>query len=485
MKNLHCFPLLFLLFVAPLQSPAQPYVFDTIEINQAAIDRLSQALRFRTISNEDSTKFDYQEFEQFRRFLASNYPAVHSQLDLQLINGHSMLFKWEGTDPGLRPILFYAHYDVVPVDEETREEWKYPPFDGHVAEGAVWGRGALDDKGRVMALMEATEYLLHQEFQPTRTMYFAFGHDEEVNGWMGAAKITDHFEGQGIRMEAIFDEGGSVMEGIIDEIDKQLAFISIAEKGSLNLRLSVREAGGHSSVPPFNTSIGILGKAIAQLEENPMPSRLTPAVMQLLHATAPQMGRKRRFAIRHAWLFNRMIRNELAEERTTDALIRTKYSVNVINGGVKANVLPQKAEAIVNVRVLQGDSVASILKHFHKVIDDDRVQVSIIGNYVPPSEVTPTNTHAYRVLGQTVNDLYPEALLVPTLMPGSTDSKHLDRLSSHVYRFAPLLISGEEEALSIHGSNERIDIDNWGKMINFYYRLIVRMTRNNEFLTDD
>jgi carboxypeptidase PM20D1 len=235
--------------------------------------RLAQALRFATISHEDPAQVDRAPFRELHRFLEESFPQVHHSLKREVIEEYSLLYTWQGTDASLAPALFAGHIDVVPVESGTETEWQYPPFEGCVEEGYIWGRGALDDKVAVLGLLEAAEALLARGFQPHRTIYLAFGHDEEVGGTYGAKRIAALLQQRGVRLEFALDEGLAVTEGIIPKVSKPVAMVGIAEKGYLCLELSAESRGGHSSMPPSETAIGILSAAITRLERHPMPPR--------------------------------------------------------------------------------------------------------------------------------------------------------------------------------------------------------------------
>ena len=227
---------------------------------RGAITRFAGALRFRTVSYDDRSRFDADAFESLHVYLEENFPLVHQHAERELIAGYSLLFTLPGSDDSLKPVLFAGHTDVVPVDAITLDGWTHSTFDGTIADGKVWGRGAIDDKLTVLALLEALELLLGDGFTPERTIYLAFGHDEEVGGREGAAAIVEHLAAQGVELEYMIDEGGVVTEGMIRGIDRPVAIIGVAEKGYANSRLIVEEAGGHSSQPPAQTGLGILAR---------------------------------------------------------------------------------------------------------------------------------------------------------------------------------------------------------------------------------
>lgn len=436
-----------------------------------AMFRLRSVLQLPTVSRVDTTAVDHAPFLQLHDLLQSSYPAVHRHLQREVINGYSLVYHWPGSQPDLEPVLFYAHMDVVPVEGEARDRWHYDPFSARVDSGYIWARGALDDKTRIIALMEAAEMLLGSGFQPQRNIYFAFGHDEEVGGWQGAHFIAGHLSEAAGSFACVFDEGPCVVEGVMPGVDKAFALIGMAEKGSLNLELVVRGEGGHSAAPPPETTIGILSKAIARIEADPFPARLLPVVADNLRALAPYLPPKYRFGIKNMGLFKGKILKALAEEPVTDAVIRTKVSPTVMHSGVKYNVLPKVARAVLNIRLLQGDTVESAMARLRKTIDDPRVEMNIIGTPMNPSPVTARDSEMYERLKATIGELFPEAAIAPVLAPAGTDSKHFPVLSANLLRFSPYVLD-REEGQRIHGTNERISTETFDTTIRFYQKLI-------------
>jgi carboxypeptidase PM20D1 len=253
--------------------PAGP----AITVDEHAVERLARALTFRTVSYQDPKALDADAFAGLRAFLASSFPRAHEALEHEAVGTHSLLFTWRGTNPSLRPMLFMAHMDVVPVVTGTESRWTHPPFGGAIADGYVWGRGALDDKAALMGLFEALEALLGTGFRPARTLYFAFGHDEEIGGNQGNVKIAALLASRGVPLEAVFDEGSGVTVGLFDGVSAPVAAVAVSEKGYLSLELEAESEGGHSSMPPPVTAVTRLVAALGRLDAAPFPARLTDA----------------------------------------------------------------------------------------------------------------------------------------------------------------------------------------------------------------
>lgn len=439
---------------------------DTLRLHE----KVAAALRFPTISHLDSSKVDWNAFDGFAGYLRLTFPLVHSKMEHEVVGGHSLLYRWPGIHPENDPVMFYAHQDVVPVETEGSEGWTFPPFSGKIADGYIWGRGALDTKSLIICFMEAAERLLAAGFQPRSTVYLALGHDEEVGGEHGASRIASLLQQRGIRLDWVLDEGLGVITGAFSEQDPPIALVAMAEKGQANIQLRVIGEGGHSAAPPFETVIGTLANALDRLAKNPMENRLLPLVMESLRNAAPLMDKKAQFAMKNARLLKRQILKALAQDPRTDAIIRTKISPTIIHGGLKSNVLPKEATVVLNVRILPGDSVASVVEHIRKTIDDPRVEITVMDVPTEPSPVTSHQSNEFAMLSKTIQAIYPTSIVSPALMPAGTDSKHFIPLTENLFRFSPFCIH-KDEGSRIHNTNERISIQACEDMLAFYMLL--------------
>ncbi len=435
-----------------------------------AAEKLAQAVRFPTVSYQDAAQSDTRPLLRLHTFLRQAFPVAHRVLEREVVNGYSLLYTWRGADETRKPVLLLAHLDVVPVESGTEERWTYSPFSGRIADGFVWGRGSMDLKVSVLGILEAVEQLVRQGFQPGRTVYLAFGHDEETGGLQGAAKISELLGRRGVRAEYLLDEGLTIGHGLVPGVSTSVALVGIAEKGRLNVELTARSGGGHASMPPQHTAIGILSAVLSRLEATPMPAALTGPVRELLMCTAPQMSFPRRAVVSNLWLFEPLIRWQFARSPSTNAVIRTTTAVTVVRGGAKENVLPAEAKAIVNFRILPGDNITAVLEHVRRTINDPGIEIRPL-NRMEPSGVSSTDSESFRALAATIRQVFPDTIVAPGLMIGGSDSQHYLSLTDAAYRFLPLRLKPEDLA-RIHGINERIAVDNYAEVIRFYFQLI-------------
>lgn len=436
-------------------------------VNASAVgERLAAALRFQTISNQDNSLRDSSQFTAFHQHLEQTYPAFHSAVEKESVAGLSLLFRWRGKNNTLKPALLMSHQDVVPVEPGTEKLWKSPPFAGNTVNGEIYGRGAIDDKCGLVGIFEAVELLLRENYVPQRTLYFAFGHDEEVGG-RGAAATAALLKSRGIEIESVLDEGTAILESDFAGVSKPKALIGIAEKGYLTLELSAITDGGHSSMPPENTAVGILSAAIVNLEKNPMPARLEGPLLQTFESLAPEMPISHRLLFTNLWLFRPLIISTLKGSPSGNAMIRTTTAPTMLQGSPKENILAREARATINFRILPGDSIESVMQHVRKVVDDQRITIKK-GNAFEPSPVSSSTSQAYTILAKTINSVFSEAIPVPFLVLGGTDARHFTSVSRNVYRFLPVQLS-EKDLSMVHGTNERIGVAAYAKAIQFYY----------------
>jgi len=439
----------------------------------AAVKRLSAAIQVQTVSSSPMQASAENSFPAFHKLLEESFPRVHGALKREVINGSSLLYTWQGTDPSLAPILLTAHMDVVPVEPGTEGSWTHPPFSGAIADGYVWGRGAIDMKHVVMATLEGIESLLAEGgAKPKRTVLLAFGHDEEIGGEAGAKAIVDLLEQRKVRAMFSLDEGSAILDGVIPGATRQIAQIGLSEKGGLSLLLKAKAKGGHSSMPPQQTAVGKIGRAVSLLEAHQMPATLDGPGGKGLLGVAPALPFGMRVVLANQWLFGPILIRQLSASPVTNALIRTTTAPTIIQGGVKENVLPSEATAVVNFRLAPGDTVAQVKAHVEQTIaDPDVTFTDWRGPGVEATSVADMNGPGYKLIAEAIHAIAPDAVVAPGLVVTGTDSKHYGRVSDAAYRFAPMRLT-PPDIVRIHGTNERIGIVNYGELISFYTALV-------------
>lgn len=487
------------LFFKSKQVPVMPQEGIAVE-EDAVAQRLSRALQIKTISYQQPWEFDGEQYRQFHALLEELFPESHKTLSKETVSEFSLLYTWLGSDATLQPIILMAHMDVVPVDKGTESLWEHDAFSGDIADGHVWGRGALDDKSSLLGILEAVESLVRQGFQPKRTVYLAFGHDEEVGGVHGAKKIAALLQERGAKAWFSLDEGSGIVDGIIPGLETPIALISLAEKGYVSLEIAVEGAGGHSSNPPARTTISLLGEALAKLEKNQMPARVEGPMFNLFAYAGPEMALPYKAVMANLWLFKPVLARVLSQNPQTNAALRTTTAATIFNAGTKENVLPIRASAVVNFRILPGDTVEDIVGHVRDTVAAKDLPVLMGDEVKPPLEegkkdnrnfirirtmgdnpdehgaqnaspVSDFHAESYKTLERSIREIMPEVPVAPGMSLGGTDSKHFYTVSENCYRFQPLIFN-EAYLGCIHGTNERVEISNYSRAIKIYAQII-------------
>jgi carboxypeptidase PM20D1 len=437
----------------------------------AAAERLAGALRIPTVSTEDPAARTAAAFAALHAYLAATFPRTHAALTREVVGRDALLYTWRGLDGALPPVVLMGHLDTVPVEPLADGAWEHPPFSGTIAGGYVWGRGALDDKMTVAGILEAVEALLGEGLRPRRTVYLAFGSDEERGGEEGAALIAARLREDGVAPALVLDEGGAVMHDTVPGVKSPVALVGIAEKGFATLELVARAEGGHSMAPPPHTAVGLLARAVGRLEEQPMPPDLRGAAAALFDHAGPEMAFGMRVLFANRWLFEPLLVRRLAANPGTNAAVRTTTAATIFEGGTKDNVLPVRARARVNFRILPGDSVAAVRAHVEEVVADPAISVTVLEPSAEPSPVSPTDSDGWRLVERTVRQAFPDAVVAPYLVTGGTDARHFAGLTPNVYRFAPTRLT-LEDLKRVHGTNERLSVANYVELVRFYAQLL-------------
>jgi carboxypeptidase PM20D1 len=448
-----------------------PRTFTALPVaNDAALQRFAGAVKLHTISTAEGPPSE-QDLNVFHDYLAQQFPLVHQHLQREVLAGGALLFTWQGRSADKRPIILMAHQDTVPIEPGTESKWNRDPFSGEIGDGMVWGRGSLDDKASLVSILEAAEILLSQNFSPNRTIYFAFGNDEERGG-KGAAAIAELLKTRKVNAQFVLDEGGAVTDGMLAGVDGKLALVGVAEKGFLTVWLSVKSAGGHSSAPPKETAIGILSGAMSRLENSQMPMKLAPPVDSMFATIAPLLPFVERLVVRNQWLLQPLLLNAMQRSPSSNGTIRTTTAETMFNAGIKDNVLPTEARAAVNFRLLPGDRIDDVLAHVRSVVNDERVGIEPDrDNYREASPVSPLDGEGFKLVRAAITDLLPDVPISPFLVTAATDSSHYTGVSQEQLRFVPYTFT-TQAAQRFHGINEAIPTEDYLRCVRFVARLI-------------
>jgi carboxypeptidase PM20D1 len=436
----------------------------------AAVARFQRLLRIPTVSLA-AGEADDGRFEALAAAMAVSYPLLHEALTRETIAGHSLLYRWPGREPG-DPLVLMAHLDVVPV---VLQEWEHPPFEARIVgegpEAELHGRGAIDDKGALAAILEAVEQLVGSGHAPARDVYLAFGHDEEVGG-AGARAIVAALVARGVRPGLVLDEGGAVVEGVLPGLTRPAAVIGVAERGDIVVDLLVREAGGHASTPPRLPATARVARALERLRRRPWRPRLVPPVRAMLATLAPHVDGPLGLVLRHLGVTGPVVAVVLPLlGPETNALVRTTAAATRLSGAPGDNVLATTASATLSIRLLTGETAAAAVARVRRVVADDRVEV-VLRRGGDPSPVSPWRGEAWARLARALHASHgPDVVPAPYLQLGASDARAYAGVSDHVYRFTPFALSRAERD-ALHAPDERIRLSAWLQGIRFYRALL-------------
>ncbi|MDD6021439.1 MAG: M20/M25/M40 family metallo-hydrolase [Acutalibacteraceae bacterium] len=450
-------------------------VFEKENVNPERYRKhLSEAIRIKTISHANPEETDWAEFDKFREFLLSAYPLISQNLSLETVGRANLIFRWKGKDPSLDPIALLSHQDVVPLEDGTEDDWTHPAFDGFDDGEFIWGRGALDMKNHLIAVMEAVETLLEEGFEPERDVYLLFGENEEVMSTIdsGAMKIVDTLKSRGVHLDSVLDEGGAMLpvniKGVIN--NKILAGIGIAEKGYADFEISVRGKGGHSSQAPKHTAIGKLADVIKDIENHQFKANISENVFELFSEIGKNCTYPARLVTCNLRLLKPVMKAVMTQIPPAASFVRTTTGITMAEGSPTANVLPQKASITANFRMMPGTTVEDVEKHIKKVVRNKDIEVKLVKGK-NPSSFSPTDSRCFNIIKRLALAENENAIVAPFLVMGGTDAYHYQPICENIYRYAPFRASSEL-LLTTHGTNERLPVECVEDCVAFFKRYV-------------
>lgn len=437
------------------------------------IETLCEAIRCKTVSNADESLVEWDEFKKMHGVFEEKYPLLHKTLTKEVVGKAGLIFTWQGSDPSLKPIALIGHQDVVPVQKEKLDDWTYPPFDGIIEDGYIWGRGATDMKNHLVGILESVETLLEEGFEPKRTVIICLGYNEELldSENASAPMLSKALEEKGIRLESVLDEGGAILDlNVKHVIRNKLAGVGIAEKGYADFEISVDAKGGHSAAPPRHSAAGELSRAVLDLENHPFKAKITPEIKKIVDTAARNTDYFVRLLGCNVPLVLPVLKPVLSRIPAVASVMRTTTAVTMMQGSPQANVLPQKATATVNFRILPGNSIEDVEKHIRKVIRNKDIEVKLLGGN-EPSIVSPTDTPTMHAIKNICCGMYDMSAPVPFIVMGATDARHYQNVTDQIYRFSPFVMPPDILMLA-HGTDERIPLGGLENGVAFFKRYI-------------
>ena len=454
---------------AAIAVPAPPAIDAAL-----AAQHLAAAVRFRTVSHEDPAQNDPAAWVAQRDWLAATYPHFAAKAVREIVGPGALLWTWRGSDPALKPIILMAHQDVVPVSDDTRNLWRADPFAGEIRDGAVWGRGSVDDKGSLIAILEAADALAAGGFVPRRTIMVESGQDEEVGG-TGARAVAALLKARGVSALYAIDEGSVVLKEM-PVTHRPAVLIGVSEKGYATLVVTAHGAGGHSSAPPKDTAVTTLARAVTAIADRPFPLALSGPSGAMLRALAPHMGFVPRMAIANDWLFGPLLLQQIGATPVGRSMLHTTIAPTMLSGSPKANVLPDRAVAEINYRIAPGQTAADVMARARAAVGSLPVDLAWAGEPKEPSAVSSTTSEGWSAVSAAAGAEFPGAPIAPSLVTAGTDGHSMYAVTPDVYRFQPILF-GLGDIEMIHGVNEHLKITDLKRMTDFYARLMLMGNR--------
>ncbi|MBO7156403.1 MAG: M20/M25/M40 family metallo-hydrolase [Clostridia bacterium] len=429
-------------------------------------DHLIGAVQIPTVTLSDNDQ-DGSIFYEYQAYLEKSYPKIMAVAEKTLVNKYAVIYTVKGSDESLLPCAILAHQDVVPAPEDG---WEVPPFSGQVKDGYIYGRGSQDMKSQMIIALEGLEILLEDGLYPKRTMMFCFGHDEELRGTYGALEISKYLNKQGVKLEYVIDEGGTILDGSILGINNKIALIGTCEKGYADYVLEVEKDGGHSSAPTRRTSVGILSEAMYKIEKRKRPTMWTKPTKDMFKALAPHMNFGFKLALVNRDILSPLLKYVLSiVSPFTNCLVRTTLAPTQTSGAHTPNTLAPVARGNVNCRLNTGETTAQVQKYIQKIAGKN-VKVSVLEGYCDPSPVSDIDTDAFRALSKTISEVFDGYIAAPYPFIAASDAKHYYNLTNCVYRFTPFEKS-IEDGNRIHGMNERQSVASLELGTRFFLRL--------------
>jgi len=431
------------------------------------VEALQALVRIPTVSWPDEALVDTAAFEALHAELADRFPLLHARLEKHRVGVHGLMFRWPGASSE-RPVVLMAHQDVVPVDETA--PWQHPPFGAEIHDGALWGRGTLDDKAALVGICAAVEALLADEVTPAQDVWLLFGAREEVSG-PDAPLAVDLLRDHGVAPWLVIDEGGAIAHDAFPGVVVPLGVIGVTEKGTTTVELVAEGRGGHSSTPAAGGPTARIARAVARLESRQLSPRLPEPTIRMFERLAPYAPAGQSALFRHARRLRPVLaRALLATGPEAAALARTTMTVTTLQGSPAHNVIASRASAGVNLRIMVGDSVASVVEHIRRAIHDPSIRLDVV-DANEPSPVSPSDGPAYELIAGTIEAVFPDAVVTPYVMMAATDARFLTSICPQVYRFTPFrMTKGQRE--SIHSYDEHIGVDDFVAGVGWYRRLL-------------
>lgn len=433
------------------------------ERTQKYADTLAELIRMDTTSYDEQP--DKTVFYRFHDLLKEKFPHIFSAAEYEDFSG-SFLLKWKGKG-GKAPIMLMNHHDVV----VAAGEWRFPPFSAEIADGRIWGRGVLDDKGGLWAMLQAADELAFEGFVPSRDIYFMSTCTEEQTGY-GADTISSELKKRGLRFDMVLDEGGMIVSEPIAGAVGNYAMVGVGEKGCVDLKFTARSEGGHASTPETNTPLVRLGRFMAEVDNGKQfKTELSPTVCTTFNRISKGMTGPVKFLLQNAKLFKGLLSAVIPKiSATAGAMLKTTIAFTMCSASTESNVLPESAWVVGNMRYSHHQGSADSIRVITEIAKKYDIETEVVGP-VFDSPISDTESYAFKAVEGAIERIFPGVTTAPYIMTGASDSRYLSRVCDNCIRFSPFIIDNEQLE-SVHAVNENLDLSCLAPAVDFY-RLII------------
>ena len=442
------------------------------EINkERAIERFQMMLRKRTVSDKNGN-FDREEFASFLPMLQEIYPAVFEKAEAKLINEYGILVRLKGKNPGLKPVVLMAHYDVV---SDEGQDWAHPAFEAEIHDDCIWARGAIDTKCIIAGVFEAMDRLVQDGFTPERDIYFASSNCEEVAGDT-MPKIVEWFSENNIEPWFVLDEGGAIMTSLPMGIKTPFAMVALSEKGWATVELTATaKTAAHSAKASAAGKVSApvkLVRALDRLDKSSTPSTITPALEGMLKSFAPYIDGPVSKVLENISIFKPVVKKVMQTNADTAAMISSAINLTKLEAGKENGGMPDTAKATLSIKIAPQDKLSDLLVHIKKAVGED-IKINVVKSSQPP-RISDYKTEAFDYISATVKKVFPEVGVAPFILNAGTDSRHFAKICNQVYRFGAFTLDDDLFA-TVHSANERMPVKDYLKCIDFYSQLILNL----------
>ena len=454
----------------PVADPLEPS--DAMGSDES-VERFRSMLQSATVWGAEDPDADHTPFDEFIPKLQKLYPAVFETMELERVKTYGIKLRWAGKNPDLDPIILMAHHDVVAAHPE---EWTHDPFAAEVSDGKIYARGAVDTKCVLAALLEASNELIGQGYQPPRDIYICSSNCEEDNGDTAPAMV-ELFRERGITPYMVIDEGGAVIDNPPLGVTRPFAAIGVTEKGLFSAFITTNSQGGHASTPSLDDATAKLVSGLDDLQKHPAPAKLSKPIEAMLKELASYGSFGLRIVFGNLWLFRPLVLKIMKGNPETAAMVRTTYAITELQGAPAANIIPKHAKGTVNVRIDPSENIETAVSRIKERFDDQTEYELRFA--IDPSPVSPFDDPAFEYIRSVTHSVYPDAGIAPYVQSSCSDARHFHRICPRTYRFAGILFKGDQRA-RIHGQDENLDVESYKRGVGFYIEFIKHLDRLGE-----